>query len=80
MPGLTVVDGTPRDCPTAGCGAQSDTAIIRANELGTSKASALGRTTGSGPVDPAKMVALFMDGVAGEPPLFNAVQHYHIGF
>lgn len=65
MPGLTVVDGTPRDCPTAGCGAQSDTAIIRTAELGTTKASALGRTTGSGPVDASKMVTLFMNGAAG---------------
>jgi hypothetical protein len=65
MPGLTVVDGTPRDCPTAKCGAQSDTAIIRTAELGTAKASALGRTTGSGPVDATKMVAVFMDGAAG---------------
>jgi hypothetical protein len=66
MPGLTVEDGTPRDCPTARCGAQSDTAIIRKNELGTSKASALGRTSASGPVDPSKMVSLFMDGAAGK--------------
>lgn len=37
MPGLTVADGTPRDCPSARCGAQSDTAIIRQKELGTAK-------------------------------------------
>lgn len=67
MPGLTVVDGTPRDCPSAGCGAQSDTAIIRARELGTSKASALGRTTGSGPIDPTVVMNAFMDGVTGMP-------------
>lgn len=65
MPGLTVVDGTPRDCSTARCGAQSDTAIIRARELGTSKASALGRTTGSGPIDPTIMMNNFMNGAAG---------------
>lgn len=65
MPGLTVADGTPRDCATARCGAQSDTAIIRQAELGTSKASALGRTTGSGPIDPATMMAVFMDGAGG---------------
>jgi hypothetical protein len=65
MPGLTVVDGTPRDCPSAGCGAQSDTAIIRSRELGTSRASALGRTTGSGPVDPTVVMNIFMDGVTG---------------
>lgn len=65
MPGLTVADGTPRDCPSARCGAQSDTAIIRARELGTSKASALGRTTGSGPIDPTVVMNTFMDGAAG---------------
>ncbi|KAK0101793.1 hypothetical protein ONS95_006943 [Cadophora gregata] len=64
MPGLTVTDGTPRDCPSAGCGAQSDTSIIRTNELGTAKASALGRTKNDGPVDAAKMMAVFMDGSA----------------
>ena len=46
MPGLTIVDGTPRDCSTARCGAQSDTAVIRNAELGTARASALGRTSG----------------------------------
>jgi hypothetical protein len=65
MPGLTVVDGTPRDCPSAGCGAQSDTAIIRDAELGTSKASALGRSKADGPITATKMMAVFMDGAAG---------------
>ncbi|KAH6721637.1 hypothetical protein BKA61DRAFT_468403 [Leptodontidium sp. MPI-SDFR-AT-0119] len=64
MPGLTVNDGVPRDCPSAGCGAQSDTSILRANEMGTAKASALGRTKTDGPVDPARMMAIFMDGAA----------------
>jgi hypothetical protein len=65
MPGLTVVDGTPRDCPSAGCGAQDDTAVIRANELGTAKASAMGRTKAGGPVTATKMMAVFMDGASG---------------
>ncbi|KAH7370182.1 hypothetical protein BKA65DRAFT_12432 [Rhexocercosporidium sp. MPI-PUGE-AT-0058] len=64
MPGLTVNDGVPRDCPSAGCGAQSDTSIMRANEMGTAKASALGRTKTDGPVDPARMMSIFMDGAA----------------
>ncbi|KAL2072013.1 hypothetical protein VTL71DRAFT_11356 [Oculimacula yallundae] len=64
MPGLTVNDGVPRDCPSAGCGAQSDTSIMRTNEMGTAKASALGRTKTDGPVDPARMMAIFMDGAA----------------
>lgn len=63
MPGLSVADGTPRDCATPGCGAEADTSIIRSKELGTSKASALGRTS-TGPVDAATMVSLFMGGDA----------------
>ncbi|RDL38919.1 Uncharacterized protein BP5553_03259 [Venustampulla echinocandica] len=62
MPGLTVIDGTPRDCSQAKCGSQADTAITRARELGTSKASALGRTSGGGPVDASNMISLFMGG------------------
>ncbi|EHL02677.1 hypothetical protein GLAREA_02100 [Glarea lozoyensis ATCC 20868] len=64
MPGLTVVDGTPRDCPSAGCGAQDDTAVIRANEIGTSKASAMGRTKANGPVTAERMMAIYMGGTA----------------
>ncbi|KAI0442193.1 cell surface protein [Xylaria telfairii] len=66
MPGLSVADGTPRDCSSNGCGSQADTSIIRDRELGTSKASALGRTEGNGPVDASVMIASFMDG-AGAP-------------
>ncbi|KAL3418788.1 hypothetical protein PVAG01_09009 [Phlyctema vagabunda] len=77
MPGLSVVDGTPRDCPTARCGAQSDTAIIRKNELGTTKASALGRTTGSGPIDATKMMAVFMDGAAGNTTAVKEARALH---
>lgn len=60
MPGLSVADGTPRDCSSNGCGSQADTAIIRDRELGTSKASALGRTQGNGPIDASAMIANFM--------------------
>ncbi|KAF7874073.1 hypothetical protein EAF04_002745 [Stromatinia cepivora] len=63
MPALSVADGTPRDCPTPGCGAEADTSIIRANELGTNRASALGRTS-TGPVDASKMISMFMGGNA----------------
>ncbi|KAF2397802.1 Gas2, regulated by Bmp1 MAP kinase cascade [Trichodelitschia bisporula] len=59
MPGLSVIDGTPRDCATPACGSETDTSIIRAKELGTAKASALGRTK-AGPVDAAKAIASFM--------------------
>jgi hypothetical protein len=64
MPGLSVADGTPRDCSSNGCGSQADTAIIRDNELGTARASALGRTQGNGPIDASVMIANFM-GTAG---------------
>ncbi|OCK82577.1 hypothetical protein K432DRAFT_380323 [Lepidopterella palustris CBS 459.81] len=60
MPGLSVADGTPRDCATPACGAEADTSIIRKNELGTNKATALGRTNGGGPVDAAKAISTFM--------------------
>ncbi|KAI1118032.1 cell surface protein [Nemania sp. NC0429] len=66
MPGLSVADGTPRDCSSNGCGSQADTSIIRDRELGTNKASALGRTQGNGPVDASVMITNFMDG-AGAP-------------
>ena len=62
LPGLSLIDGTPRDCASPLCGSEADTAIIRDRELGTSKASALGRTQGGGPIDAAKMMAVFMDG------------------
>ncbi|KAI1310858.1 cell surface protein [Xylaria venustula] len=66
MPGLSVADGTPRDCTSNGCGSQADTSIIRDRELGTDKASALGRTEGNGPVNASVMIANFMNG-AGAP-------------
>ncbi|RHZ54253.1 hypothetical protein CDV55_100989 [Aspergillus turcosus] len=60
MPGLTIIDGIPRDCPSAACGAQKDTAIIRDQEMGGIKASPLGRTLGSGPVYAATVINKFM--------------------
>ncbi|KAI5926493.1 hypothetical protein F4810DRAFT_541040 [Camillea tinctor] len=64
MPGLSVADGTPRDCSSNKCGSQADTAIIRDRELGTQKASALGRTQGNGPIDAATMIQNFMGGAS----------------
>lgn len=64
MPGLSVIDGTPRDCASPACGSEADTSIIRAKEAGTSKASALGRNK-AGPVDAAKAISTFMGGSAG---------------
>ncbi|PIG85644.1 cell surface protein Mas1 [Aspergillus arachidicola] len=60
MPGLTIQDGIPRDCPSGACGAQKDTAIIRDAEFGSVKASPLGRTLGAGPVNPAIVINNFM--------------------
>lgn len=57
-----VKDGVPRDCATPKCGSEMDTTIIRQQELGTNKASALGRTKGSGPVDAASAIATFLGG------------------
>ncbi|CCU76429.1 Egh16H1-like protein [Blumeria hordei DH14] len=62
MPGLSVADGTPRDCASPLCGSEADTSIIRKREMGTNRATALGRTQGGGPVDATKMMAMFMGG------------------
>ncbi|KAH7154682.1 hypothetical protein DER46DRAFT_537851 [Fusarium sp. MPI-SDFR-AT-0072] len=64
MPGLTILDGTPRSSTSAASGAQADTSVIRDPELATSKASAIGRTS-KGPVDAARVIKTFMDGIKG---------------
>ncbi|TQS33926.1 hypothetical protein Golomagni_05714 [Golovinomyces magnicellulatus] len=60
MPGLSIADGTPRDCSTNGCGSQADTSIIRDRDVNSGKASPLGRTQGNGPVDAANIIRTFM--------------------
>lgn len=77
LPGLSVTDGTPRDCASPKCGSEADTSIIRDKELGTSKATALGRTNGGGPVDAAKMVSLFMDGAGANTSAVVAAREIH---
>lgn len=77
LPGLSVADGTPRDCASPKCGSEADTSIIRDKELGTSKATALGRTNGGGPVDASKMVALFMDGAGANTSAVVAAREIH---
>ncbi|PHH79181.1 hypothetical protein CDD80_5455 [Ophiocordyceps camponoti-rufipedis] len=57
MPGLSVTDGTPRDCSTNGCGSQADTTILRDREM---KQMPLGKTQGNGKVDAASAIANFM--------------------
>lgn len=77
LPALSVQDGTPRDCPSPGCGAEADTSIIRQKELGTTKATALGRTNGGGPVDAATMISTFMNGAAGNTSEVLAAREIH---
>jgi hypothetical protein len=64
MPGLSVQDGTPRNCASPLCGSEADTSIIRTREMG-GKASALGRTQGGGAVDAGAAIAMFMGGAGG---------------
>jgi len=72
MPGLTVADGTPRDCSSNGCGSQADTAIIRDRDIAAGKCGPLGKTQGNGPVDAAVMIAAFMGtGAAASAPPTN---------
>ncbi|KAB5554718.1 hypothetical protein GE09DRAFT_1203773 [Coniochaeta sp. 2T2.1] len=77
LPGLSLIDGTPRDCASPRCGSEADTSIIRQRELGTSRASALGRTQGGGPVDAAAMMALFMDGAGGNSSAVKQARAAH---
>ncbi|EMD87464.1 hypothetical protein COCC4DRAFT_134231 [Bipolaris maydis ATCC 48331] len=67
MPGLTIQDGTPRDCSSNGCGSQADTAIIRDREIASGKTGPLGRTQGNGNVDASVMVGAFMGSGAAPP-------------
>ncbi|OAA48433.1 cell surface protein (Mas1) [Metarhizium rileyi] len=60
MPGLSVADGTPRDCSSNGCGSQADTAIIRDRDISSGRASPLGRTQGNGPIDAGAAINIFM--------------------
>ncbi|KAM3454333.1 hypothetical protein MY3296_003016 [Beauveria thailandica] len=64
MPGLSIVDGTPRDCSSNGCGSQADTSIIRNRDL---QNNPLGRTQGTGPVNAAVNVARFMGSSQAAP-------------
>lgn len=59
MPGLSIADGTPRDCSTNGCGSQADTSIIRDRDI-QAGGSPLGKTQGGGDVVAATMIDVFM--------------------
>ncbi|KAL8364793.1 hypothetical protein RB595_003866 [Gaeumannomyces hyphopodioides] len=69
MPGLSIADGTPRDCSSNGCGSQADTAIIRDREISSGQCGPLGRTQGNGPIKAETMIANFMG--AGTAPTNN---------
>lgn len=77
MPGLSVKDGTPRDCASPLCGSEADTSIIRNRELGSKKATGLGRTQGGGPVDASKMVSMFMGGDGGNATSSKEARDIH---
>ncbi|KAK7749322.1 hypothetical protein SLS62_008173 [Diatrype stigma] len=64
MPGLSVADGTPRDCSSNRCGSQADTSIIRDSEIEKGKVGPLGRTEGNGAVNATTMIQSFMSGAA----------------
>ncbi|PHH59273.1 hypothetical protein CDD81_3509 [Ophiocordyceps australis] len=70
MPGLSVADGTPRDCSTNSCGSQADTSIIRDRDMSSGRGSALGRTQGNGPVDAGLAISSFM-GMGATAPKNN---------
>ncbi|KAK4125822.1 hypothetical protein N657DRAFT_670013 [Parathielavia appendiculata] len=72
MPGLSVADGTPRDCSTNRCGSQADTAIIRDREIRSGTVGPLGRTQGNGPIDAATMISAFMGTGDAALPRVNA--------
>lgn len=58
MPALSVIDGTPRDCPSPACGSEADTSI-----LNPAKAAAMPLGKNSvGPVDAKAVVNSFMGG------------------
>ncbi|GAB0132431.1 hypothetical protein EsDP_00000868 [Epichloe bromicola] len=71
MPGLSIADGTPRDCSSNRCGSQADTAIIRDRDMKSGKASPLGRTQGNGPVDASAVISAFMGSGGGAKPPTN---------
>jgi len=77
MPGLSVADDTPRDCASPLCGSEADTTIFRKRELGTSKATGLGRTQGGGPVDASKMISMFMGDNGGNSTSSKQARDIH---
>lgn len=58
MPALSVIDNTPRDCPSPFCGAEADTSILNPAEAATMP---LGRNS-KGAVVAATMIQSYMGG------------------
>lgn len=58
MPALSVIDNTPRDCPSPFCGAEADTSILNPSEASTMP---LGRNS-KGKVVAEPMLTSFMGG------------------
>lgn len=58
MPALSVIDGTPRDCPSPFCGAEADTSILVPGEAATMP---IGRNS-KGAVVAATMINSYMGG------------------
>ena len=71
MPGLSVADGTPRDCTSNRCGSQADTAIIRDRDIARG-GSPLGKTQGNGDILAETMIANFMG--TGNAPTNNGAE------
>lgn len=69
---FTVIDGTPRDCATPGCGAEADTSIIRADSV-----SPLGKTNGGGAVSAATIISAFMNGSGSNTSSTKAAREFH---
>jgi len=72
MPALSVIDNTPRDCPSPFCGAEADTSILAPGEAATMP---LGRNS-KGAVVAATMMATYMGGT-GKPDFFTPA-YYHL--
>ena len=58
MPALSVIDNTPRDCPSPFCGAEADTSILVPGEAATMP---IGRNS-KGAVVAATMIEAYMGG------------------
>lgn len=79
MPALSVIDNTPRDCPTPFCGAEADTSILVPAEAATMP---VGRNS-KGAVVAATMINTYMGGTGKhnffKQPLVSHVESLFVG-